>query len=94
MIGVKGVVVEGRIRDVADLHDAEFPVYASGRSTLGAKPHCKVVKVGGDLKMCGESLLPVGVRAGDMIVADCDGVVCVPIELVRPLINDLGRPSR
>jgi regulator of RNase E activity RraA len=79
--------VEGRIRDIGELQAGDFPVFASGRSTLGAKPHCKVVSVGGVLMMCGESVLPVGVRAGDMIVADSDGVVCVPIEKVDEVLE-------
>jgi regulator of RNase E activity RraA len=87
VIGVKGVVAEGRIRDVSELHDAEYPVYASGRSTLGAAPHCKVTGVKGDLTMCGDSVLPVVVKAGDMIVADSDGVVCVPIGCVEEVVE-------
>ncbi|KAL3895654.1 MAG: hypothetical protein SGCHY_004569 [Lobulomycetales sp.] len=82
VLRVQGVIVEGRIRDIAEIRGIGLPVWASGTSTMGAAPHCKVVAVGEPLKMCGDTILPVDVRPGDIIVADEDGVVCVPVELV------------
>jgi len=74
--GVKGAVIDGGIRDVAQIIGKNFPVYYRYKSPNGSLGRCQIthfeipVRVG-----------DVFVRPGDVIVADIDGVVCVPREI-------------
>ena len=72
--GLGGVVVDGAVRDAADLRRIGFPVFAravvfrgGGKAELG--PFAVPVVAGGVL-----------VRPGDLVIGDDDGVAVVPLE--------------
>lgn len=73
--GVGGLVVDGGVRDREEMLEHGFPVFArhmtplTGRSRLAVTAINETVSCGG-----------VRVRAGDIIVADGSGVVCIPAE--------------
>jgi len=70
--GIAGVVIDGSCRDVNDLIELGFPTFVRGVNPRGTiKDTCGAV--GGEV-LCGG----VTVRAGDVVVGDCDGVVVVP----------------
>ncbi|KAJ3162349.1 hypothetical protein HDU86_004829 [Geranomyces michiganensis] len=80
-IGCQGVVVDGRIRDVREHWDIGLPVFSSrGQSTMGAGPLTRVASVGEPITLGADAGYPVTVHQGDLIIADVDGVVCVPAE--------------
>ncbi|KIM23812.1 hypothetical protein M408DRAFT_332168 [Serendipita vermifera MAFF 305830] len=91
--GAKGVVISGRCRDVVEHEEAGFPVFARGQSTLGQKPFTRPSALDIPLKIvCSDDEWPaVLVRPGDWIVADVDGVVVVPVEMMEQVRNACKR---
>ena len=70
--GVAAFVLDGLIRDLAEVREAGFPVFARGVIPIpGAKA---VVRPFGERVRCGG----VDVGPGDIVVADEEGVVVVP----------------
>jgi len=70
--GIAAVIIDGAIRDVAEIRKIQFPVFA--RAVTPNAGDCSVL---GDINVpiqCGGVL----VNPGDIVVADSDGVVIVP----------------
>ncbi|KAG1904272.1 ribonuclease E inhibitor RraA/Dimethylmenaquinone methyltransferase [Suillus fuscotomentosus] len=87
--GAVGVIISGRCRDLAEHRAADFPVFARGHSTVGQSPFVRPSGVNVTLtihpKDAGDSsdaFASVTVTPGDWIIADEDGVICVPVNMV------------
>lgn len=68
-----GAVIDGGVRDVAYLNKIGFPVYALGIVPSTSVHHYRFAGANTPVRCDG-----VEVQAGDIIVADADGVVVVP----------------
>ena len=80
-IGVVGLVIDGAIRDVAEIRERDLPVYARGVTHRG--PY----KDGP-----GEINVPIAVggmvvNPGDIVVGDQDGLLAIPQDGVEELIG-------
>lgn len=96
--GATGVVISGRCRDLAEHRALGFPVFSRGHSTLGQSPFTRPSAINVPLTISAqgvgsEAFPPVVVEPGDWIVADEDGVVCVPRHLESQVL-DLATKGR
>jgi 4-hydroxy-4-methyl-2-oxoglutarate aldolase len=82
MKGVSGVVIDGAARDIDMCEEFEFPVYARGTVPITARGRImqesfnQVVRIGN-----------VQVRPGDIVMADINGVVIVPVEKLDEVLG-------
>lgn len=83
--GIAGMVMDGALRDVAAFRDMDLPMFASGVCTLP-----------GPKEGPGEVNVPIAcggvvVNPGDIIVADEDGIVCVPPASAEEVLSAVSR---
>jgi 4-hydroxy-4-methyl-2-oxoglutarate aldolase len=87
--GVRGLVIEAGVRDVAELRAMGFAVWSAAVSAQGTVKETAgavnvPVSVGGQI-----------IRPGDAVLADDDGVVCVPrADVGRALTASQARLAR
>jgi regulator of RNase E activity RraA len=80
--GVSGVVVDGAARDIDACKEFGFPVYARGTVPITARGRImeesfnEVIRIG-----------DVQVRPGDILVADVNGVVVIPVEKLEEVLD-------
>lgn len=73
-VGLEGVVIDGSVRDLEDIRELGLPVYARAVTARGC------FKDGPGEINCNISCGGVSISPGDLIIADEDGVVCVPFD--------------
>lgn len=71
--GIAGLVVDGGVRDREEMAEFAFPVFSRHVVPTPGRTRIRVAAIGEPVS-CGG----IGVRAGDLIVADGTGVVCIP----------------
>ena len=83
--GVRGLVIEAGVRDIAELERMQFPAWSKHVSPLGT--------VKERLGTVNEAIEIAGVRVepGDIVVADDDGVVVVPHGQAQTVLDASGK---
>jgi len=82
MKGISGVVVDGAARDIDACKEFGFPVYARGTVPITARGRImqesfnEVVRIG-----------DIQVRPGDIVMADINGVVIIPVEKLDEVLG-------
>ncbi len=74
--GCVGVIVDGAVRDVRQMREMGFPVFAGSRNIYDSKDRQRVVEIDEPVEIDGVRFFP-----GDLVIADVDGVVVVPAEI-------------
>jgi regulator of RNase E activity RraA len=84
-LGLAGVVLDAAVRDIDELRELDFPVYA-----VGTNPNGPTKFVPGRINWpisCGG----IGVNPGDLVVGDADGVVVVEREKAGSLLDQAAK---
>lgn len=68
-----GAVTDGTVRDVPEVSRMDFPMFARGMAVSHAYTH--IVEFGGPVEIC-----ELRIRPGDLLYADCHGVLSIPAE--------------
>ncbi len=80
--GARGVIIDGVARDIKLIREMGFPVFALGVNPISSKGRVIAVDYACPVEICG-----VLVHPGDLVVADIDGVVIVPKDLIDDVIE-------
>ena len=80
--GIAGTVIHGVCRDSAEAVECGYPIFSRGTFMRTGKDRVQVEAVGGSV-----SLGDVRVNPGDLISGDRDGVVVIPADRAREILE-------
>lgn len=80
--GCTGVVVHGCVRDVKKMRAMNFPVFATGTSPYDSQNRQRVINVDVNVEIDGVVFKP-----GDLVYGDEDGIVVIPREVEKEIIQ-------
>ncbi|MET8877504.1 RraA family protein [Nocardia sp. NPDC004278] len=80
--GLRGLVINGGVRDATQLAAMNFPVFSAAVTLRGTGKDPRGAGSLGEPVAIGE----VTVHAGDLVVGDADGVVVIPAERVAEVV--------
>nr|MDO8098867.1 hypothetical protein [Candidatus Njordarchaeota archaeon] len=80
--GVVGAVVDGAVRDIAQVIELKFPMWARGRVATSIRGRMKITEIQTVVK-CGGQM----VRPNDIVFGDQNGVVVIPPEYAEKIIK-------
>jgi RraA family protein len=81
--GIAGFIVDGFVRDLPDILELDFPVFARGTTSIGPL-HRGPGEINYPIS-CGG----IVVNPGDIVVADGAGIVVIPQEIASELLDRL-----
>jgi 4-hydroxy-4-methyl-2-oxoglutarate aldolase len=79
--GLAGLVLDGAVRDAAEIRDLGFPVFAAGIVPTGPSKGFGGI-IDGPIACAGAA-----VKSGDIILGDDDGIAVVPLERQAELLD-------
>ncbi|KAI4593038.1 hypothetical protein KJ359_010124 [Pestalotiopsis sp. 9143b] len=85
-LNAAGVIIDGRLRDLQEHQDIEFPVFARGVGTTAGGAVCFPSELNVPVSLQ-SSIQEATISPGDYIVADQDGVVCLPADLAEQVLD-------
>jgi len=71
--GAAGALMDGMVRDIAEIRELKFPVFHGGIGPLDSKGRARVIDTDTPVRCGGVPVAP-----GDLIIGDADGVVVIP----------------
>jgi regulator of RNase E activity RraA len=79
--GCVGVIADGAVRDVRQMTEMEFPVFALGSCVYDSRDRQRVIDIDVPVEIDGVRFNP-----GDLVIADTDGVVVCPREIEKKAV--------
>jgi 4-hydroxy-4-methyl-2-oxoglutarate aldolase len=80
--GCVGAIVDGAVRDLAQMKEMRFPIFARGACPYDSKDRQEVTAIDVAVEIAGVVFHP-----NDLVLADADGVVVVPSEVEEEAIR-------
>ncbi|HTM77480.1 MAG TPA: RraA family protein [Devosia sp.] len=80
--GAAATIVNGTVRDLAEVRKLDYPLFARGMSPVGVSGRMEATYYQVELDIGG-----VKVRPGDVVFADITGVVVIPRDLVEVIAD-------
>jgi len=80
--GLAGNIVDGGVRDIQDMRRLDYPVWSLGITPITGKFRFEALEINGPV-VCGG----VSVHPGDLVVADDTGVVIIPRDRIKQVVE-------
>jgi len=80
--GIAGIVANGGVRDIDEIRQRKFPVFAKLRVPTTGKTRVKMLSINEPIECCGVKINP-----GDIIVGDSTGLVVIPAERADEILQ-------
>lgn len=80
--GVAGTVIDGVCRDVKTIREVKYPIFTKGIYMMTGKDRVEADVINIPIGISGVKVCP-----GDLIVADENGAVCIPISFVEKTLE-------
>ena len=87
--GVLGIIIHGTCRDVEEIRECGYPVWAKGVCPRRSRNDFTFGTINEPILVTG-----VKIKKNDIIVADQSGAVCVPNELIQETLTLLEKISK
>lgn len=84
--GVRGVIVDGGVRDVDEAIELDFAVFGRSGAPRTARGRVKEITTGSPI-----DIGPVTITTGDYVIADGTGVVVVPADAAEAVVSAAER---
>jgi 4-hydroxy-4-methyl-2-oxoglutarate aldolase len=85
--GAVGALVDGGVRDLKWLRESGFPVFGRYRTPVQSIGRWRVTGSGQPVYLRGATTSRVMVHPGDFVLADTDGAIVVPAEVVEATLE-------
>lgn len=85
--GAAGIIIDGSTRDYSDLVRMNFPTYCREVTPVLAHGRFQIKTINAPITLSGQTGTRVTVNPGDFIIADADGIVVVPRELLGDVLE-------
>lgn len=85
--GATALLTDGAARDSMVIAQMDFTVYSDGTSPMNGARRLRTESTSAPVRIAGEMADPVVISPGDLIVADDDGVVVVPLAVAELVLE-------
>ncbi len=92
--GCSGALVDGGVRDVRWIKAIQFPVFARYRTPVQSIARWKVTACQVPVYLRGAAGSLIAVRPGDFILADEDGAIVIPVEVLEQVLLESEKLTR
>lgn len=87
--GIAGLVVDGCVRDVANMRAMQLAVWARGITPRTGKHRIELVEFNGPVDIGGVQIQP-----GDLVLGDSDGLIVVPLAVAAAVLERATAATR